>query len=80
MMLNSPFVDACSTAFAVRLQKMEPANDEEYVRNGFLLAVGRRPSLAEVELCRQMLQPDTPEKRRDFCQMLFCLNEFIYIE
>lgn len=80
MMLNSPFVDACSTAFAVRLQKMEPANDEEYVRNGFLLAVGRRPSLAEMELCRQMLQPDTPEKRRDFCQMLFCLNEFIYIE
>ena len=80
MMLNNPFVDACADALASRLVDMKLNSDEDYIREGMQLAIGRMPSTKEIELCKQLLRNRTSEAKRDFCQMLFCLNEFIYIE
>jgi len=79
-MLNSPFADGCVVALASRLEARKLGGAEAYIREGFLLAVGREPSAEETELCRQLLRPGNMEAKRDFCQMLLCLNEFITIE
>ena len=78
MMLNNPFVDHCATAFAARLDRSQPANDREWIRRGFLRAIGREPTTSEVKLGESLLTGG--DGKRDFCQMLFCLNAFIYIE
>lgn len=79
-MLNSPLVDGCVAALAARLDTRKLGSAEKYIREGFLVAVGRDPLPEETALCRRLLSPDNPEAKRDFCQMLLCLNEFITIE
>ncbi len=80
MLLNNPFVIACADTFAQRLANEQPADTAAMIQRGFLYAVGRPPTAAEQELCKTLLEPGTPAAARDFCQMLFCLNEFIYVE
>ncbi len=61
-------------------KKITRKDDQLIIEEGFLHAVGRRPTGLEMEICLEILKPGTGESRRDFCQMLFCLNEFIYVE
>ena len=78
--LNDPFVDECIQEFVKRIAGGKPKDDQLIIEEGFLHAVGRRPTGLEKEICLEILKPGTGESRRDFCQMLFCLNEFIYVE
>ena len=80
LLLNHPLVNDCVAAFAKRLTEEKPVDNRTLIERGFLWSVGRHASTKEVELCMLILQPSTPAAVRDFCQMLFCLNEFIYIE
>ena len=79
-MLNSPLVDSCVAGMVARLREKHLDNLEDYIREGFLLAVGREPLAEETTLCRELLVPGNPDAKRDFCQMLLCLNEFIVVE
>lgn len=78
--LNHPLVTASADALAARLANQQLLDDDAFIREGFLLAIGRDPKPAEHELCEQILLPRTPHSQRDFCQMLLCLNEFLYVE
>ena len=78
--MNDPFVDECIQEFVKRIAGGKPKDDQLIIEEGFLHAVGRRPTGLENEICLEILKPGTGESRRDFCQMLFCLNEFIYVE
>ena len=80
MLLNHPLVNACAGAFATRLAGENPADIGALIDRGFLWSLGRRASQDERDLCSEILEPGTPEATRDFCQMLLCLNEFIYVE
>ena len=80
MVLNHPLVNDCAGAFAARLAGENPADTRALIDRGFLWSLGRHASQDEVNLCLDILKPGTPEATRDFCQMLLCLNEFIYVE
>ena len=80
MLLNHPLVNDCAAAFAARLAGENPPNTRALIDRGFLWSLGRHASQDEVSLCAEILEPGTPEATRDFCQMLLCLNEFIYVE
>ena len=79
-MLNNPFVNSCAKSFAGRLTKEKHSNAKQMIQSGFLWALGRQPSKAEVKLCSELFRSDNPAALRDLCQMLFCLNEFVYVE
>jgi mono/diheme cytochrome c family protein len=95
-LLNDQFVRARALDFAHRVEKEAGAEPEAQVRLAWQLALGREPSAAELEsgatFIKDQLQqrsPRAPNKPKtetqqlalaDFCQAIFALNEFIYVD
>ena len=79
-MLNNPFVIACVNNFADQLEALQLTDPKEIAQEGFRRALGREPLHEEKKACTELLKKGGVLARRDFCQMLFCLNEFIYIQ
>jgi hypothetical protein len=89
LMMNNGQVRACSREFAKRLEASEPKSAEARVRAAFLTALGRTPSKSEsveaANFIREQAQSyggaDAGERAlADFCQVLFGLNEFLYVD
>jgi mono/diheme cytochrome c family protein len=94
-LLNEPFVRAVARDFADRLIKLNHSNSD-VVRMGYQLALSRRPNDDELEWAQKFIEEQTrqrherqkdlpPETIRqqavaDFCQVLFSLNEFSYVD
>src|SRR5262245_40718290 len=89
LMMNSPVVRHAADAFARRLGAMK---DDEAVREGYALAVGRGPQAEEladsVGFLQEQRQAYAAQKKADaghralvdFCQVLLGLNEFVYVD
>jgi hypothetical protein len=82
-MMNSPFVRREAQKLAARVQGVSA------VEKAYRIALGRRPSAAEASRMTAFLRRLADETKdpagrqaatADFCQMLLCLNEFIYID
>ncbi|MDG2131248.1 MAG: DUF1553 domain-containing protein [Fuerstiella sp.] len=83
--LNSPFMIARAKAFAARLQREVPENDEDRIRRAFLLAYGRPPSDVEAEIGVSYLRAEAdPENDlsqwQSYAQVLLGSNEFMYLD
>jgi hypothetical protein len=90
--LNSPHVRAAAHAFAQRLLPACEKSTADAVRQGYLATIARQPDETEVAAAVAFLAAQ--EKRyadeqkpnskglalADFCQVLFSLNEFVYVE
>jgi hypothetical protein len=86
MFMNSPQGRQYADAFAGRL------NTEAAVAHAYQLAFGRKPTVQESQLAEQFLKQQAEvyqqaEKANpaatalaDFCQTLFSMNEFIYVD
>lgn len=95
-LLNDPFVRGCAVDLADRLRREAGDSNANCVARAYQLALGRAPVESEAEASskfidaqterRRAREPQTPpdETRRqalaDFCQALFGLNEFIYVD
>ena len=91
-MLNNGQVQGYARALARRLLAADPAAIEAAVGRGYLVTLGRpaddvelADSLAFIEAATKRYQAagkdDAAETAMaDFCQVLFSLNEFIYID
>jgi hypothetical protein len=91
-LLNDTFVRARAMDFAQRVEKEAGAEPGAQVRFAWRLAFGRAPSTAELTsgtnfLKAQARQRSTREPGQaqtlalaDFCQAIFALNEFIYVD
>jgi mono/diheme cytochrome c family protein len=92
LLMNSQSVRDASRQFAVRLLPVAAKSLEEAVRRGYLTAVSRPPTVDELTNTVAFLRQQTVSYAEsdpgsaltrslvDFCQVLFCLNEFIYSE
>ncbi|HWB00409.1 MAG TPA: hypothetical protein VG713_18070, partial [Pirellulales bacterium] len=91
MLMNNAILRRYSMGLAERIRK-ECTNDESAaIERGYQLALGRDPSDRELAKSRQFIAAqqhayqaegrDNAELLAwgDYCQVLFCLNEFIYI-
>jgi hypothetical protein len=94
-LLNDSFVRARSVDFANRLLQ-EQADDERLVDRAFSIALARAPTAAERSASVEFLKTQTSNRQAresgtppaeiglaavaDFCQTIFSLNEFIYID
>ncbi len=80
MLLNNAQVRNWSEAFAKRVSE-GVATPGERVNLAYRLALGRAPSPSEVADATAFLrQTDLTNALIDFCQVLFGLNEFVYVE
>jgi hypothetical protein len=87
LLMNDAFVRNRSHDFAHRLLRETGPHPEEQVERAFLLALSRPPSEQEMRQSLQFLERQTSSHGgngraalADFCQVLFGLNEFIYID
>jgi hypothetical protein len=92
LMMNNPNVRHCAKATARRIADNGQIHLEDAVRSAYLIALAREPAADEladgVGFVRQQTKSyETAGKTEarvmglaDFCQILMCLNEFVYIE
>ncbi len=87
LLMNDEFIRRRSRDFAVRVAAEAGQPPPLEVDRAFQLALGRAASADELERGRQFLEEQTAKHRgdsqaalTDFCQVLFGLNEFIYVE
>ncbi len=86
VMMNSPFVRRQSELFAARIHPAKGGEIESAIERGYRAAFGRLPTPAERTTMRSFIErqrtaPDaTHAAIVEFCQVLFCLNEFVYID
>lgn len=95
-LLNDPFVRTVSREFAKRLLAEAGPDNASRVRRAFQLAIARAPSDGELAAAekfldsqfskRQAQHPTLPDEEiqlrtlADFCQVVFSLNEFLYVD
>jgi hypothetical protein len=86
-LMNNPQVRQAARSFAKRIAS--EATLEASVRQAYLIALARQPSrdeLADGVLFVEQQMRTYPEMQRreaalaDFCQVMLCLNEFIYVD
>jgi mono/diheme cytochrome c family protein len=92
LLLNNPNVRQSARAFARRLLPSWDKGPETALREGYRLALGREPDSEELKdstafISTQLkmhesdLKTNAPELALlDFCQVLLCLNEFVYVD
>ncbi len=92
LLMNNPNVRSYAKAFAKRIAGNANTPPEEVVRSAYLIALARSPAPEEladgVSFIKQQtdsyLSAEKSDGRElaaaDFCQILMCLNEFVYVE
>jgi len=90
--LNSPHVRGYAHNFATRLKIPFEKSPTDVVRQGYQAAIGREPDRSELAAALEFLAAQEQSYRAgkksdarqlalaDFCQVLFALNEFVYVE
>ncbi len=84
-LLNDPFVRMRAEELAARLTNECGGDATAMVRRAFQLCLGREPARDELEdsaafIRDRMANKPSRQALADFCQSLFGLNEFIYID
>ena len=89
-MMNSPVVRQLAEKFAKRLPAAADASLAERIGEAYRLALSRPPSEAEIEQMSTFIsnQADSyggteqaqQQALADFCQLVLCLNEFMFID
>src|SRR5262249_37781796 len=92
LLMNNAHVRSWARGFARRIAPSEGTSVEEAVARGYRIALTREPTRQEladsVAFVKSQLASYTVEARKDareqaladFCQVLMCLNELVYVE
>jgi hypothetical protein len=82
-LMNNPQVRAAAKGLAKRALEGNAGSDAA-VTKAYRIALGREPTAGELADAQGFLKGQTGPAREaalaDFCQVLFCLNEFLYVE
>ncbi len=83
-LMNNPHVRAAAYGLAKRAAGDGKATDAEVVTRAYTIALCREPTKDELADAVAFLKGHTGQAREtalaDLCQVLFCLNEFLYAE
>ncbi len=85
-MMNSPFVREQAEKLAVRIKPSEPASLEFAVDKAYQIAFARLPTQAErdrmLAFVNQSVGASTnvDQALTEFCQVLLCVSEFVYVD
>lgn len=91
-LMNDPTVRQFASNFALRLREECENDHEAIVQRAFWLALGRPPSAAEAQRSTDFIASQVQRRSdrgddepthlavTDFCQVIFGLNEFLYVD
>lgn len=83
-LMNNPYVRAAAYGLAKRASNDGKATDTDSITSAYQIALCRPPSKGELADALAFLKgatgADKETKLADLCQVLFCLNEFLYAE
>jgi hypothetical protein len=83
-LMNNPHVRGAAHGFARKVLANPKISDEEAVKLAYTMALCREPTAAEMADALPFIKGKSGTDREtalaDFCQVLFCLNEFLYVE
>lgn len=89
-MMNSPLIRQLAEKLAARVQEYSGMNSEQIVQYAFWLVLSRPPQQQETEqMCRFIADQAAKYVNEedsmtvavaDFCQLMLCLNEFVYVD
>jgi hypothetical protein len=94
-LLNDRFVRARAADFATRLAAEAGSDIQACVERAYQLALGRHPTPPELATSAQFIEAQNTRRRErdklagtaasreaftDYCQVLFNLNEFLYVD
>jgi hypothetical protein len=92
LLLNNPNVRACARGFARRIAADGKTSEEEAVTAAYRIALARPPSGEELAAAVAFVKQQIASYKAagkvnarelgylDFCQVLMCLNEFVYVD
>ncbi|MGE3316875.1 MAG: PSD1 and planctomycete cytochrome C domain-containing protein [Planctomycetaceae bacterium] len=89
MLLNNPATRDWSRGFAKKIIAKTGNAPDQMIRGTYLTALGREPNDSESHEAQEFLiaqsatyaaEDRTESALTDFCQIILCLNEFIYVE
>lgn len=81
-LMNNPHVRGAAHGFARRVLGDGKIDDLEAVKRAYAMALCREPTAGELADGVAFIKdpPDRQTALADFCQVLFCLNEFLYAD
>jgi hypothetical protein len=83
-LMNNPHVRGAAHGFARKVLANPKISDEDAVKLAYTMALCREPTAAEMADALPFIKGKSGTDREtalaDFCQVLFCLNEFLYAE
>ncbi len=87
-LMNDDFVRGCAVQFATRVVREAGEDQQKQVERAYLLGLGRLPSDLELNKAETFLSAGSKDhganpvkaSLADLCQVLFTLNEFVYID
>lgn len=81
-MMNSPFVRQQAEKLAARIRPTADVPLETAIDRGYQIAFARLPSAEEKQAMLAFVQQQTDVNLAlaEFCQVLLCLNEFVYVD
>ena len=89
-MMNSPLVRQLAEKFAKRVRPSADVPIDDVVESAYSIALSRPPTESEQETMTRFIESQaasygdhaaaTDRAVADFCQTMFCLNEFIFID
>ncbi|MCH7726013.1 MAG: PSD1 domain-containing protein [Planctomycetes bacterium] len=89
-MLNSPMVRGLAAKFAARAKPDKETSIDSAIENAYRIALSRNPDEEERSSMKEFIQRQTELRGsannaqdlafRDFCHVLLCMNEFIYVD
>jgi hypothetical protein len=95
-LLNDQFIRSRSIDLAARVAREAGADSEAQIRLAWRLALAREPSVDELQSAKAFIQSQLQRRSArdsgkaeagqeqlalaDFCQAIFALNEFIYVD
>ncbi len=89
-MMNSPLVRTWAEKFAARVRPNAEVATDEVIRDAYMIALSRPPTDQETEAMAAFIDSQAasygdgePAMQRavgDFCQVMLCLNEFMFVD
>ena len=89
-LMNSPLARQLAEKFAKRIQSAPSMSPEKVVNSAYAIALSRPPTDAERQQMADFIKKQAASYSADgkameravadFCQLMFCLNEFIFID
>jgi hypothetical protein len=80
ILMNNAFVLHQAKRFAERIEREAGRDPRQQIERGYEIALARKPSPEEVAIAAGFFEGNRDYALVDFCQTLFNLNEFAYVQ